>query len=72
MTSYRLISSLYLCMAIFKLKYNFGETPRKFIIEELLIRKLGSSSEADIQVYHSSEHKLFRFLCTHKDRVNEF
>ena len=28
--------------------------------------------EAGIQVYHSSEDKLFRFLCTHKDSVNEF
>ena len=26
------------------LKYNFVETPRKFIIAKLLIRKLGSSS----------------------------
>ena len=31
-------------MVIFKLKYNFVETPRKFIIAELSIRKLGSSS----------------------------
>ena len=37
-----LISSLYVCMVIFKLKYNFVETPRKFIIAELSIRKLGS------------------------------
>ena len=28
--------------------------------------------EAGIQVYYSSEDKLFRFLCTHKDSVNEF
>ena len=28
--------------------------------------------EAGIQVYHSSEYKLFRSLCTHKDSVNEF
>ena len=28
--------------------------------------------EVGIQVYHSSEDKLFRSLCTHKDRVNEF
>ena len=31
-------------MAIYKLKYNFVETPHKFIITELSIRKLGSSS----------------------------
>ena len=34
-------------------------------IEEIL-------KEAGIQVYHSSEDKLFRSLCTHKDSVNEF
>ena len=28
--------------------------------------------EAGIQLYHSSENKLFRSLCTHKDSVNEF
>ena len=28
--------------------------------------------EAGIQLYHSSENKLFRSLCTHKDNVNEF
>ena len=28
--------------------------------------------EAGIQVYHSSDDKLFRSLCTHKDSVNEF
>ena len=39
-----LISSLYVCMVIFKLKYNFVETPRKFIIAKLSIPKLGSSS----------------------------
>ena len=27
--------------------------------------------EAGIQVYHSSEDKLFQSLCTHKDSVNE-
>jgi hypothetical protein len=29
-------------------------------------------NEAGIKVYHSSENKLFRALCTHKDNVNEF
>ena len=28
-------------------------------------------NEAGIKVYHSSENKLFRALCTHKDSVNE-
>ena len=28
--------------------------------------------EVGIQVYHSSEDKLLRSLCTEKDRVNEF
>ena len=28
--------------------------------------------EAGIQLYHSSENKLCRSLCTHKDTVNEF
>ena len=31
-----------------------------------------STKFIDIQLYHSSEDKLFRSLCTHKDRVNEF
>ena len=30
--------------SLYELKYNFVETPRKFIIAELSIRKLGSSS----------------------------
>ena len=28
-------------------------------------------NEAGIKVYHSSENKLFRALCTHKDNINE-
>ena len=28
--------------------------------------------KAGIQLYHSSENKLFRSPCTHKDNVNEF
>ena len=28
-------------------------------------------NEAGIKVYHSSENKLFRALCTHEDNVNE-
>ena len=33
-----LISSLYVCMVNIMLKYNFVETPRKFIIVSLLLR----------------------------------
>ena len=40
----KLISSLYVCMVNIKLKYNFVETPRKFIFAKLSIRKLGFSS----------------------------
>ena len=43
-TSLKVISFLYDFMVNIKLKYNFVETPRKFIIAELSIRKLGSSS----------------------------
>ena len=38
------LSSLYVCTMIFKLKYSFVETPRKFIIAEFSIPKLRSSS----------------------------
>ena len=38
------LSSLYVFMVNIKLKYNFVETPRKFIIAKLSIRKLRSSS----------------------------
>ena len=38
------LSCLYVCMVNIKLKYNSVGTPRKFIIAELSIRKLGSSS----------------------------
>ena len=34
------------------LKYNFVETPRKFIMAELSIRKLGSSSVLIIMHYY--------------------
>ena len=40
---HKLISSLYVCMVNIKLKYNFVETPRKFTVAKLSIRKLGSS-----------------------------
>ena len=43
-TGQSVISSLYVCMVNIKLKYNFVETPPKFIIAELSLRKLGSSS----------------------------
>ena len=41
---YHSLSALYVCMVNIKLKYNFVEIPRKFIIAKLSIRKLGSSS----------------------------
>ena len=44
------ISSLYVCMVNIKYLFNFVETPRKFIIAELSIRKLGSSSVLIIQM----------------------
>ena len=43
-TNQERISSLYDCMVNIILKCNFVKTPRKFIIAELSIRKLGSSS----------------------------
>ena len=46
------ISSLYVCMVNIKLKYNFVETPRKFIIAKLSIRKFGSSSVLIINYYN--------------------
>ena len=58
----------------------FVETPRKFITAKLCLPYIGPAShkierilrnEAGIKVYHSSENKLFRALCTHKDNVNE-
>ena len=39
-----LISFLYVCMVNTRYLLSFVETPRKFIIAELSIRKLGSSS----------------------------
>ena len=45
-----MISSLYDCMVNIKLKYNFVETPCKFIFEELSIRKLGSSLQIESSV----------------------
>ena len=43
-TPYNLISFLYVCMVNTIYLLSFVETPRKFIIAELSIRKLGSSS----------------------------
>ena len=41
---YAVISFLYVCMVNTIYLFSFVETPRKFIIAELSIRKLGSSS----------------------------
>ena len=56
------------------------QTPRKFIIAKFSTPYIGSASrkikgtlnEVGKQVYSSSEGKLFRSLCTHEGRVNEF
>ena len=50
-TATSVISSLYDCMVNIKLKYNFVETPRKFTITELSIRKLGFSSVLMMHYY---------------------
>ena len=51
-----LINSLYVCMVNIKLRYNFVETPRKFTIAELSIRKLGSSSVLIIMSNNSANN----------------
>ena len=43
-TTYLILSSLYVCMAIKHIIVLFVETPRKFITAKLSIRKPGSSS----------------------------
>ena len=48
-----------------KLNYNFVETPRKIIIAELLIRKLGSSAvliKITMQIYKELKRKLNDFM----------
>ena len=42
-------------MVNIKLKYNFVQTPRKFIIAKLSIRKLGSSSVLIIIIISTDE-----------------
>ena len=51
-------------------KTNISLLPVYGILVQL--QSKGFSKEAGIQLYHSSENKLFRSLCTHKDSVNEF
>ena len=60
-----LMSSLYVCMVIKYIIVLFVETPRKFITAKL------DEEWSRYKIYHSSENKLFRALCTHKDNVNE-
>ena len=48
------VSFLYDCMVNIKLKYSFVETPRLFIIAELSIRKLGSSSVLIIMLINAN------------------
>ena len=46
----KLLSFLYVCMVNTIYLLSFVETPRKFIIAELSIRKLGSSSSSDLLI----------------------
>ena len=51
-TKWKVISSLYVCMVIIKLKHNFVEAPRKFIIPKLSTRKPRSSSVQIVMPYY--------------------
>ena len=53
-------SSLYVCMVNIKLKYNFVETPRKFTIAKLSIRKLGSALLLALMKIRAYESKALR------------
>ena len=64
---YFILSSLYDCMVNIKLKYNFVLTPRKFIIAEVSICKLGSSFVQKLlcmYVYKFDFSKQVLFFCT--------
>ena len=50
--------SFCVCMVNIKLNYNFVETPRKFIIAKISIRKLGSSSVLIIMLFFHTVEKL--------------
>ena len=56
------ISSLYVCLVNTKVKYHLVETPRKFTIAKLSIRKLGSSS-----VSHLHQYWIFIIISTDED-----
>ena len=49
------ISSLYVCMVNINLKYHLVQTPRKFTIAKLSIRKPGSSSVSHLHYYSTDE-----------------
>ena len=51
MTHDYMSSTLYVCMVNIIYLFSFVETPRKFIIAELSIRKLGSSSVLLIRLF---------------------
>ena len=55
-----LISFLYVCMVNTIYLLSFVETPRKFIIAELSIRKLGSSSVLIISIISTDEDPSLR------------
>ena len=80
-TSFKILSILCEAEPI----YNAMKTPRSVrenteYQSSVSLPYIGSAShkierilkEVGTQVYHSSEDKLFRSLCTHEDRVNEF
>ena len=58
------ISFLYVCMVNTIYLLSFVETPRKFIIAELPIRKLGSSSVLIILIVYYSANSI---ISTHED-----
>ena len=49
------LSSLYVCIVNIIYMFSFAETPRKIIIVQLSIRKLGSSSVLIIHYYYGSK-----------------
>ena len=55
----QLISFLYVCMVNTIYLLSFVETPRKFIIAELSIRKLGSSSVLIIRLFEFTRPFLY-------------
>ena len=59
MQTYLTLSFLYVCMVNTIYLLSFVETPRKFIIAELSIRKLGSSSVLIIRLFEFTRPFLY-------------